>query len=108
MRYQQYKTSFSQTWEGRLFIYEDKTQNDRPWHKDAFVLLSREGENMGHMNGDYYTSKVGYVIENRVFRDMERAKRYMMKTCYMTERESTTYLSRLRMAFQQRLQAAGN
>ena len=61
---------------------------------------------MGHMSGDYYSRQMGFVIENQIFRDEERAKRYMMRTCYMSEEESTTYLNRLRIAYMQHIRAA--
>lgn len=63
---------------------------------------------MGHMSGDYYSRQVGFVIENHPFRDEERARRYMMRTCFMSEEESTTYLNRLRRAYIQHIRAAKN
>lgn len=63
---------------------------------------------MGHLSRDYFSRKMGFVIENHIFQDEERARRYMMRICCMSAEESTTYLNRLRKAYMSRIRAAKN
>lgn len=55
------------------------------------------------MSSDYYTEKMGYVIDGRKIRSREAAVRYLIRRSGMEAYEATRYASRLRAAYYERL-----
>lgn len=48
---------------------------------------------------DYFSKKLGYIIEERNLGGRENAKKYLVKACDMTSDEADSYLARLRNAY---------
>ena len=55
---------------------------------------------------DYFTKRMGYVIDSKSLGGHEKAQRYLMDTCGMEEEEAESYLRRIYRDYKQRCRAA--